>query len=85
MENWRPGNWEQIAEKAATISLTRREDDTEPAIITFRQLVEAGADAMLEVLKESGVQVTKNTLMITTPNSWKVDGWLVFIPDNEPD
>jgi len=37
---------------------------------------------LLGALKASGVEVTKNTLMITTPNSWKVDGWLVFIPDD---
>ena len=45
--NWRPPDWEEIAEKASTFTC-HFEEGSPPNIITFRQLFEAGADAIYE-------------------------------------
>ena len=47
------------------------------------ELVEAGADALLEGLKKKGVRITKATRMVTQPIFEEGDGYLVFIPEEK--
>ncbi len=73
--NRRPPNWEQIREEI----MGENPHDYDS------YFVEAGADAMLEALKKTGVWVTKNTGLVKTPTFEKADGYIVFIKDEEID
>ncbi len=46
---------------------------------------ETGFNDCLEALKKTGVRVTKNTMMVTTPIFEKANGYVVFIKDDEQD
>ncbi len=92
---WRPNNWEKIAEKASIVTC-HFEEGSPPNIITFRQLIEVGADAMLGELRNMGFNAESirdldypksETLTIPTFERMKrqveVQGKWVFIPDEE--
>ena len=63
---WRPEGWDRV--KVAMSGLS----DVDIG------LIEAGADAMLEALKEKGIHLPEGT-----PWQQGKAGWLIFIPEEE--
>lgn len=85
--NWRPEivKWEQAFIEAVETHNTAIRGGNYGRI-----LFEAGADAMLEALKNTGVHIDENQNPLNTTVGGILDffnkcerGWLVFIPDEE--
>lgn len=79
IEGWRPDGWNvnRITERLYLPCDENGRTRTE----MVEGLVEAGADAMLEALKEKGVLMTPEQMKLIAPDRKYPYGWLVFIPD----
>jgi len=85
MNNWRPEDWNP------DYTITLLEDANSGDVAQYTNVIvksayEAGADAMLEALKELGkyyndVEAPCKTIAVL--QEIKERGWLVFIPDKE--
>lgn len=73
---WRPEGWEN----------PYIDPSTKPEgsfITTFHHIYEAGADAMLEALKNKSPILTSEQMKLIAPDRKFRYGWLVFIPDDK--
>jgi len=88
----RPKNWEEVAKVASKIEsknitgVTIYEEGSPPKIVMFRQLVEAGATALLKALKEQGFRLdgTPNDELVLSALKTRgtKTGWLIIIEDD---
>lgn len=73
MKNYRPDDWEGIKE---TNRIKSHDEDWDK-----EDIFEAGADAMLEVLKNTGSLMSPEQMKLIVPDRKYSYGWLVFIPE----
>ena len=73
MKNWRPKGWD-------IMDYCSVEDQGDSPLLAMK-FFEAGADAMLEVLKNTGSLMSPEQMKLIVPDRKYSYGWLVFIPE----
>lgn len=69
--SWRPEGW-QNPHKKPPGPLSK---------LLYHDIFEAGADAMLKLLKEKGAWMTPEQMKLLAPERQYGYGWIVFIPE----
>lgn len=78
MDKWRPEGWDSLQ---AVKQIPTRQLQSNSAHEMLQEVFEAGADYMLEALKEKGAWMTPEQMKLLAPDRQYPYGYLVFIPE----
>ena len=80
MDEWRPEGWDSL-QAIKQIPTSQLQSDSAHEML--QSVFEAGADAMVQALKEKGAWMTPEQMKLLAPDRKYPYGHLVFIPESE--
>jgi hypothetical protein len=83
MKTWRPEGWDESAEATARKCADDERFRNADFVNALKGMFEAGADAMLYVLKKKGAWMTPEQMKLLAPDRKYPYGYLVFIPEEK--